>query len=132
MGKFVKNRRINSGSTAVVVPTGTSANRPVFPDFGAFRYNLDLGAMEFFNGTEFVELRTAGTNIVVDTFVGDGSTLTFSLSTPAANVQQVMTFVGSVYQPPTVYSITGGGNDITFSAPPPATSSINVVHTLGI
>lgn len=132
MGKFIKNRRIKSGSTAVVVPTGTSANRPDYPEYGAFRYNVDLGSMEYFNGTEFVELRAVGTNIIVDSFVGDGSTLTFSLSTPAANVQQVMTFVGSVYQPPTVYSITGGGNDITFSAPPPATSSINVVHNLGI
>jgi hypothetical protein len=131
MGKFLKNRNIPTGSTAVVVPVGSSANRPQTPKHGAFRYNTDLGALEYFNGTAFIELRQVGTNIVVDTFTGDASTLTFALSTEVVDVEQVVVFVGYVYQPPTTYSITGGGNDITFSAPPPNGAEINVIHNLG-
>lgn len=131
MGKFLKNRKIPTGSTAVVVPTGSSANRPTNPVYGAFRYNTNLGALEYFNGNSFVELRQVGTNIVVDTFTGNGATLTYTLSTPAVNVNQIVVFVGYVYQPPTTYTITGGGNDITFGAAPPNGAEINVIHNLG-
>ena len=134
MGYFVKNRKFVSGSTSMVVPAGDSADRPAAPVFGSFRYNTELGTLEFFNGTVFKPVGIAGeVDIVVDSFVGDGSTLTFTMSVEATDAEQVIVFVGSIYQQPTTtYTITGISNiDITFTSAPPAGEPINVIHNLG-
>ena len=130
MGYFVKNRRLQSGSSGVVLPAGGSALRPDAPRFGLIRYNTDLGAVEFFNGSVFVELGAAGAiNYTVDNFIGDGSTLTFALSASVSGDEQVIVFVGSIYQTPTTaYTITGGGlDDITFTSAPPVGEPISVI-----
>jgi len=131
MGYFVKNRRLQSGSSGVVLPAGPSAYRPDAPRFGLIRYNTDLGAVEFFNGSAFVQLGAAGAiTYTVDNFTGDGSTLTFGpLSNAVAGDDQVIVFVGSIYQTPTTaYSITGAGNDdITFTSAPPQGEPISVI-----
>jgi hypothetical protein len=133
MGYFVKNRKFVSGSTSMVVPAGDSADRPEAPVFGSFRYNTEIGTLEFFNGTVFKSVGIAGeVDIVVDSFVGDGSTVTFTMSVEATDAEQVIVFVGSIYQQPTTtYSITGMSNiDITFTSAPPDGESINVIHNL--
>jgi len=130
MGYFVKNRRLQSGSSGVVLPAGGSALRPDAPRFGLIRYNTDLGSVEFFNGSAFVQLGAAGAiTYTVDNFTGDGSTLTFALSASVAGDDQVIVFVGSIYQTPTTaYTITGGGlDDITFSSAPPVGEPISVI-----
>ena len=131
-GTFLKNRQIPSNSSSTRIPSGDTANRPIDPLFGAFRYNTSTGAMEYFDGTLFKTIAAAGeANIVVDSFTGDNSTLTFTLSTSVSNEDQVLVFVSNIYQQPTVYTITGGGNDITFSAAPLAGEPINVIHGIG-
>jgi len=133
MGTFLKNRELQSGSTATVLPTGSTATRPSGPVFGAIRYNTSTTGVEYFNGTVFTALANSGeANIVVDAFTGDNSTLTFSLSTSVSAADQVIVFVSNIYQQPTgVYTITGGGGDITFSSAPLAAEPINVIHGLG-
>ena len=133
MGTFLKNRQLQSGESGVVVPGGSTAERPNNPVFGVFRYNTSTNTMEFFNGTIYQTIANSGeANITVDAFTGDGSTLTFTLGTAASAADQVMVFVSNIYQQPTgVYSITGGGNDITFTAAPLAAEPINVIHGLG-
>ena len=130
MGYFVKNRRLQSGSSGVVLPAGGSALRPDAPRFGLIRYNTDLGAVEFFNGSAFVQLGAAGAiTYTVDNFTGDGSTLTFALSASVSGDEQVIVFVGSIYQTPTTaYTITGGSlDDITFTSAPPVGEPISVI-----
>ena len=130
MGYFVKNRRLQSGSSGVVLPAGGSALRPDAPRFGLIRYNTDLGAVEFFNGSAFVQLGAAGAiTYTVDNFTGDGSTLTFALSASVTGDEQVIVFVGSIYQTPTAaYTITGGSlDDITFTSAPPVGEPISVI-----
>ena len=130
MGYFVKNRRLQSGSSGVVLPAGGSALRPDAPRFGLIRYNTDLGAVEFFNGSAFVQLGAAGAiTYTVDNFIGDGSTLTVALSASVSGDDQVIVFVGSIYQTPTTaYTITGGGlDDITFTSAPPVGEPISVI-----
>ena len=56
MGNFVKNRRIQSGSTGAVLPGGDSAVRPDAPSSGLIRYNTDSASVEYFDGTQFVTL----------------------------------------------------------------------------
>lgn len=132
MGYFVKNRGLKSATTSVVVPTGDSTTRPETAVFGSFRYNTDIGALEFYNGTLWQAVNVAGeTDIFVDSFIGDGSTKTFSLSTNVTESSQIIVFVGSLYQEPATYSITGAANnDITFVDAPPTGESINIIHNL--
>ena len=133
MGYFVKNRKFISGSTSMVVPAGDSSDRPEAPVFGSFRYNTEIGTLEFFNGSVFKPVGIAGeVDIVVDSFTGDGSTVTFTMTVEATDAEQVIVFVGSIYQQPTTtYTITGISNiDITFTSAPPVGEPINVIHNL--
>lgn len=130
MGYFLKNRQLQSGSTGVVIPTGSSATRPDAPVFGLIRYNTDIGLIEFFNGSIFQSVATAGgVTYTVDTFTGDGSTVAFNMSTAESSVDQVIVFVGSLYQIPTTNYTVNGTVTITFTSAPPAGVSINVIHS---
>lgn len=130
MGYFVKNRRLQSGSTGVVLPTGSSATRPSSPTFGLIRYNTDLAAVEYFNGVQFLQLGDADSiNYTVDSFTGDGSTAIFTMSIQESSSAQIIVFVGSIYQDPTSAYTVNGGFDITFSSPPPDGEPISVIHS---
>jgi hypothetical protein len=130
MGYFVKNRRLQSGSTGVVLPTGSAATRPDNAAFGMIRYNTDSGLVEFFNGTTWNSLSTGGSiTYTVDDFTGDGSTTVFNMSVAEATATQLIVFVGSIYQDPATAYTVNGGYDITFTSAPPNTVPINVIHT---
>jgi hypothetical protein len=130
MGYFVKNRQLQSGSSGVVLPAGGSATRPVSPKFGLIRYNTDLAAVEFFNGSLFVQLSAAGAiDYTVDSFVGDGSTTMFTMSIQQNLTTQIIVFVGSIYQDPTSAYTVDGGFDITFTSAPPQSEPISVIHS---
>jgi len=129
MGYFLKNRQLQSGSSGVVIPTGSSATRPDAPVFGLIRYNTDTGYVEYFNGSIFQSLATSGgVNYTVDNFTGDGSTTNFTMSISETSADEVIVFVGSLYQIPTTnYTVTN--YSIDFTSAPPDGVPINVIHT---
>ena len=129
MGYFVKNRRLQSGSSGVVLPSGGSALRPDAPRFGLIRYNTDLAAVEFFNGTAFVQLGSGEITYTVDSFTGDGSTTVFTMSVEQSQASQLIVFVGSIYQDSTTAYTVDGGFDIEFTSAPPAGEPISVIHS---
>ena len=130
MGYFVKNRRLQSGSSGVVMPTGSSAQRPDSPNFGMIRYNTDSGLVEFYNGSVWVTVSTGGSiTYTVDDFTGDGSTTIFTMSVAESTATQLIVFVGSIYQDPATAYTVDGGYDIEFTSAPPNTVPINVIHT---
>ena len=130
MGYFVKNRRLQSGSSGVVLPTGSAANRPDNPAFGMIRYNTDSGLVEFFNGSIWASLSTGGSiTYTVDDFTGNGVQTVFAMSIAESTETQLIVFVGSIYQDPASAYTVNGGYDITFTSAPPNTVPINVIHT---
>lgn len=130
MGNWTKNRLLESGTTSVVIPAGSTSTRPLAPIFGQIRFNTDIGILEYFNGTEFIGVGTAGgLEFVVDAFTGDGSTTVFTMSEPESNVQQIFVFVGSIYQDPYTAYTVNGGFDITFTSAPPSGLPISVIHS---
>lgn len=130
MGYFVKNRQLQSGSSGVVLPTGSSAQRPDNPNFGLIRYNTDTGFCEFFNGSIFQNMGVGGIiEYTVDNFTGDGSTTVFTMSVAVSDASQIIVFVGSIYQIATTNYTVDGGFDITFTSSPPAGMPINVIHS---
>jgi hypothetical protein len=130
MGIYVKNRRLQSGSTGVVLPTGSSATRPEYPTFGMIRYNTDVGLVEFFNGSVWNTLSVGGSvSYTVDDFVGNGVQTIFTMSVAESVAENIIVFVGSIYQDPATSYTVNGGYDITFTSAPPNTVPINVIHT---
>jgi hypothetical protein len=130
MGYFLKNRQFQSGSTGMVIPTGSSATRPDSPVFGLIRYNTDIGLIEFFNGSIFQSLAASGgINYTVDTFTGTGSQTVFTMSETVSNAEDIIVFVGSLYQLPVTNYTVDGGYDITFESAPPDGVPINVIHS---
>ena len=132
MPTFIKNRRLQSGSSGVVIPTGSTATRPDSPSFGLIRYNTDSGYIEYFNGTIFQNLSATGAvSYTVDNFSGNGTQTVFTMSIVVDDPAQIIVFVGSIYQIPTTnYTVGGPGTyDITFTSAPPNSMPINVIHT---
>ena len=129
-GFFVKNRRLQSGSSGVVLPSGSTSQRPDYPTFGLIRYNTDSGLVEYFDGTVFQSLSVGGgSTYTVDSFTGTGSQTVFTMSQQESNTQYITVFVGSIYQQPTTTYTVDGGYDITFTSAPPDGVPINVIHT---
>jgi hypothetical protein len=94
------------------------------------RYNTDSGLVEFFNGSIWSTLSTGGSiTYTVDDFTGDGSRTIFTMSVAESSAQQIIVFVGSIYQDPATAYAVNGGYDITFTSAPPNTVPINVIHT---
>lgn len=130
MGNWTKNRLLESGSTSVVIPAGSTSQRPTAPTFGQIRFNTDSGILEFFNGTEFLPVGIAGSLVyTVDSFTGDGSTTVFTMSERESNTQQIIVFIGSIYQDPFTAYTVNGGFDITFTSAPPSGEPISVIHS---
>lgn len=129
MGNYLKNRRLQSGSTGVVIPTGSTAQRPDYPTFGLIRFNTDTGFCEFFNGTIFQNMGVGGTvSYDVITATGDGSTVDYTLDFEYSDPTQLIVFVGSIYQEPTV-AYTVSSFTLTFTSAPAAGIPINIIQT---
>jgi hypothetical protein len=104
--------------------------RPLAPAFGLIRYNTDIAKVEFFNGTAYVPLASAGAlTYSIDSFTGDGSTTVFTMSVEESLTAQIMVFVGSIYQDSTSAYTVNGGFDITFTSAPPSGEPISVIHS---
>ena len=148
MGRYVKGTNVigdsvkGSSNVGMLIPTGTTAERPTTGVAGQLRLNTTLNRLEFHNGTAFVNA-TGGTSgvatITADTYTGDGTTTVFGGGvaggdstvevpmsfTPAAD-QNVLVFIDGVFQPDTSYSVSGTA--ITFGSAPGGSTKIVVLH----
>ena len=130
MGYYVKNRRLQSGSTGVRLPVGSALDRPEYPTFGMIRYNTDSASVEFYDGSVWAALSAAGAiSYTVDSFNANGITTVFTMSEVESVATQIIVFIGSIYQDPATAYTVDGGFDITFSTAPPAGTVINVIHS---
>ena len=68
-------------------------------------------------------------NVTIDDFVGNGVTTVFTMSVLEATAQQIIVFIGSVYQIPVTNYTVNGGFDITFTSAPPLGMPVNVIHS---
>ena len=129
MGYFVKNRQLQSGSSGVVVPVGPASLRPDSATFGMIRYNTDIGFVEFYNGTIWQNMGVGGiVSYDVITATGDGSTVAFTLDFEYSDPTQLIVFVGSIYQEPTI-AYTVSSFTLTFTSAPAAGIPINIIQT---
>lgn len=130
MPRFVKTQNgetAKENKSGVVIPVGGTAERNEVPQTGVTRFNSDTGVLEVFNGTEFKSVAKQGlSSISVTTLTGDGSTIAYSISTNVDSGNQLLVFVGNVFQIfGTNYTYSSG--TITFTSPPPDTHTIVVL-----
>lgn len=68
--------------------------------------------------------------ITVDTFVGDGTTTTFALTSTPSSINYLLVNVGGTFQPRSVYAVQG--QNILFSSAPPDGAVIEVTTIASI
>ena len=125
-----------AGTESVGIPAGTTAQRPVSPTAGMFRYNTTDGQFEGYT-TEWGAIAgsgggSAGTlNIEQQTFNGDGSTVAFTLSSTCTSKNNLQVFIDGVYQSKDNFSVSG--TTLTFTtAPSTGTANIEVIHLISV
>lgn len=146
MGRLVKNRALDNGALTVKIPAVTTAQRPSGIN-GDLIYNTTTGTFQAYdNGWANISTGNSGLGtITIDKFQGDGTTVTFgngsgntldgstaaNLSFSVADEEDILVFVGGVYQiPDTNYTVSG--TTITFGSAPPADNGIDNSHIITI
>jgi hypothetical protein len=115
MGRYAKSTDLNGSKVFVQLPKGTTTEQPSSPYGGMIRFNTSLNKLEYYNGTSWLALSGGAggaATITVDTFTildeDSSGTPRDSYSplslTPVAD-QNVLVFLGGVYQPPSAYNI---------------------------
>lgn len=132
MGRLVKNRALDNGALTVNIPRVTTDQRPSGQN-GDLIYNTTTGTFQAYdNGWANISTgNSAAPAITQDTFSGDGSTVNFTMSISVTDEQDVLVFVGGVYQiPNTNYSVSG--TTITFGSAPPADNALDNSHVITV
>jgi len=108
---------MGSSTESLILPTGTTAQRPGTGVAGMFRYNSTTSKFEFYNGSAWAGATTEFTIVRSETATGDGSTTAFTGLNAALTTAGCMVSINGVVQlPTTAYAISG--TTITFTAAP--------------
>ncbi len=130
LGTSGTGQYIFSSNTGVVVPTGTTAERPTAQE-GVIRFNTQTAKYEVSeDGSTWSNLRTesvAGA-ISKDIFTGDGSTTSFTMSEEPDNVKNVIVYIDGVMQEPTQNYTMSGTTVTTAGEAAHAGARIVVMH----
>lgn len=114
-----------TGTTAVKMSSGTTAQRPTGVA-GQFRYNTTEGKFEGYS-TEWGEIGGGAADLVLNSFTGDGSDVTFSLS-GAAIENNTLVYVDGVYQNKATYAVSSATPAVvTFSEAPANGAAIEIM-----
>ena len=120
---------IFQADTAIVIPTGTTAQRPSAQE-GVIRFNTTTGQYEVSqDGSTYTNLRTDANaaNVTKDIFAGDGSTSTFTMSITPTDENNIVVYVDGVMQEPD-QNYTISGTTINFGEGAHAGARIVVMH----
>jgi hypothetical protein len=90
-----------NATSAMIVPTGTTANRPVAGVTGMVRYNNSNGTLETYNGTEWSGILRNTQSIDIPNIAANGN-VTLSVTVPGATVGSVVYVSPSAALPATV------------------------------
>jgi len=113
-----------ASNDSMLIPVGTTAQRPGSPVTGMVRFNTTTNNLEFYDNDSWETAGSAFTVVTSDTFTGDGSTTAFTLAAEQTT-NSVLVFINGVSQEPgTAYSVSG--TTITFTEAPVDTDEIEV------
>jgi hypothetical protein len=109
-------------TSAVDLPAGNTALRPVNAIGGSMRYNTDNNNLEvYIANTGWVALIN---NITTQIITPDGVSTAFTLNTASTTAGVIVSINGTLQQPTTAYTVSG--TTITFAEVPKATDIIEI------
>jgi hypothetical protein len=114
---------------SMMIPVGTTSDRPTSGVTGMLRFNSTSGAVEYYGASSWSSISPDFTVATSQTFSGDDSTTAFTLSSLSGadsyTVAGVLVMLnGVVQEPTTVYGITG--TTLTFTTAPATGDLIEV------
>ena len=111
---------------SMIIPSGTTAQRPSTGVAGMIRYNSTTDSIEYYDVTEtaFKSLTAEFTVITGQTFDGDDSETAFTLSSSQTTASCIVSINGVVQLPTTAYSVSG--TTLTFTEAPATGDKIEV------
>jgi len=110
-----------SGTSAVAIPSGNTAQEPVDIPEGSMRYNTDTTSPEFFNGNSWVAMTTS---VAYQTFTGNGTGNVYPLSQTTTTGGVLVSLNGVQQTPGAAYTVSG--NVIGFTEIPLSTDTIDI------
>jgi hypothetical protein len=108
----------NSG---LVIPVGSSSERPPAPQTGTLRWNTDLSRAEIYDGAEWDQVASDVSYQIINP---DGSSLSYALDRNTTAAAVLVITNGIVQTPAVAYSVTG--NTLTFSEAPLTSDIIDI------
>jgi hypothetical protein len=132
MGRYLKNYSINDQALALGVVNTSTANRPAGKN-GQLIYNTTTGTFQVYDNawTNISTGTSAAATITKNTFTGDGTTGAFTMSISVTSPQDILVFIGGVYQIPTTsYSVSG--TTLTFGSAPPSPNGFDNDHIVTV
>ena len=114
---------VNS-TDSIIIPTGTTAQRPATNSEGMIRFNTDTSAIEYYDSAEWTSLASDFTVISSQAFAGDGSTVAYTLTEEQTTASCIVSINGIVQAPAEAYSVSG--TTLTFTEAPSSIDSIEV------
>ncbi len=115
-----------SGTGAIRMPDGTTAQRPGSAAAGMFRYNTTTSKFEGYTDA-WGDIGGGGSNTFArQAFTGDGSTTGFTLSQSPDSENNLIVFIEGVFQDQDAYSVSG--TTLTFGTAPVNGRGIIVYH----
>ena len=132
MGRYLKNYSINDQALALGIVNTSTANRPAGKN-GQIIYNTTTGTFQVYDNawTNVSTGTSAAATITKNTFSGDGTTGAFTMTISVTNPQDILVFVGGVYQIPTTsYSVSG--TTLTFGSAPPSPNGFDNDHIVTV
>ena len=111
-------------TNSMIVPVGTTAQRPATPATGMLRYNSTQGVIEYYTANAWTTAGTTFTVITADSFTGNGACTTYTLSTASTTAATIVAINGVVQIPTTAYAVSG--TTLTFTEAPSSQDIIDV------
>jgi hypothetical protein len=108
----------------MIVPTGSTAQRPGTGVTGMVRINNSTNKMEYYANSEWKTADSAFTVIASETFDGDDSTVAFTLSDSQTTASCIVAINGVLQLPTTAYGVSG--TTLTFTEAPATNDKIEV------
>ena len=104
-GLTANNKIVMDNTSSVTIPRGDTASRPASAVSGDLRYNTDISSLEYYTGSAWY-----GTTVSIasQTLNGDGTTTAFTLSNTTTTTGVLISINGTLQQPTSAYSISGG------------------------
>ena len=135
MARFLKNPQLAPGAQGAVLPIVPSSAYGDAPVSGLIRFNQASSRIEVYYNNAWSQVAKIGSvQLVTDSFTGDGSTTSFTMSQAESDPTAIAVFIGGVYQQPTSNYTVNGTTSISFTSPPPAPgvnpNQVVIIHNI--